>query len=677
MSTLNNRLSPAPRSRNASNTNPLRRMAQAVGAAMLAATATAQVTDPAIISSYGSSCGVTLSASDDIQPDGSHVLNFEAGGDPYQLAVLALGLDQTLIPLPSGCNVLTTPVSLTAGICDANGDVTIPFPLPGHAVGTIYAQTATLDTEMNIETSRGLELVFPGQSPTVDPVTSVEYPCYYVQTLNWNYPGDGVPTVNGKVRWPSSTCNSSDGPPAGRPIVIFMHGNGMDHEDHDYLMAHLARNGFVTCSIANGGHMSGTNEGRARQAISYLNAMQQYWGWNNRITNDVIFMGHSRGGEAAITAARMLRDNPSMGHISYDVKAIVSIAPTDGGGTIPDPKETITGDIAPSFLGIYGSRDPDVRGIRLEDPLNGPEETVFAIYDRAGTESSVEGLLLPSSNVTKSLVYIDGATHRGFLDGCNFLEGGGIGCTTHRDIAKGYINAFLHWRVFNDSDYQAYFDGRSTPTTVRLEDVYPSTQFQKPGKRVVDNFEQGGVNTNTRGGAVTTNSGIAVVGENELWQLQPSAPHDTRGMRIKWQNSTGRVGWNIPATTVPFVGNSRDVSNYGYISIRVAQDYLDAWNTQGEDQDFSLRFYSGGTGGWSNYVRLSDYGRISYPDQFITHPFPYPQGDYTKTAMTTIRVPLSAFTNFDPTDVWWVYAYFNAPGKSQGSVIIDSIEFCN
>ncbi|MFN3241580.1 MAG: hypothetical protein ACE37K_08720 [Planctomycetota bacterium] len=670
------KLRPSSRCRhNSSRSNPLHRLAPVFGAAALAATATAQVTDPAIVESYGSNCGVTLSVSDSIAPNGDHALSFEAGGDPFQLAVMALGFDQAAIPLPSGCTVLTNPVSLTAGICDVNGDVSFPVTIPGWAQGSLYAQAATLDGAMNIETSRGLDLYFPGQSPTVDPVTSVEYPCYYVQTLNWNYPGDGVPTVNGRVRWPSSTCNSNDGPPYGRPIVIFMHGNGMDHQDHDYLMAHLARNGFVTCSIANGGHMSGTNEGRARQAISYLNAMHQFWGYSNRLSDDVVFMGHSRGGEAAITAARMLRDDPSLGHISYDVKAIVSIAPTDGGGSIADPKETITGDIAPSFLGLYGSRDPDVRGIRLEDPLNGPEETVFAIYDRAGTESSVEGLLLPASNVTKSLVYVDGATHRGFLDGCNLAEGGTIGCETHRDIARGYINAFLHWRVFNDSDYQAYFDGRGTPTSVRLEDVYPQTQFQKPGKRVVDNFEQGGLNTNTRGGQVTTNAGIAVAAENELYLMDPSAPHDTRGMRVKWQNSTGRVGWNIPSATVPFVGQARDVSNYGYISIRVAQDYLDAWNTPGQDQDFSLRFYSGA--GWSNYVRLSDYGSITYPDAFITYPFPYPQGDYTKTAMTTIRVPLSAFSNFDPTDVWWVYAYFNVPGRSQGSVIIDSLEFAN
>lgn len=93
----------------------------------------------------------------------------------------------------------------------------------------------------------------------------------------------------------------------------------------------------------------------------------------------------------------------------------------------------------------------------------------------------------------------------------------------------------------------------------------------------------------------------------------------------------------------------------------------------GEDQDFSLRLYSGA--GWSGYVRLSEYGRIAYPDPFFTHPFPYPAGDFTKSAMATIRVPLSAFDNVDPTNVSWVYAYFNVPGKSSGSVMIDSLEF--
>ena len=642
---------------------------------LLATSAFAQVTDPAIITDYGTDCGVSLSGTDTIAPDGSHSLSFTATGTPWTIALISFGFDAVDIPLPNGCRVLADPLVSLAGLTDGLGEINFPLTMPATATGNLYAQAATLGAQLNIETSRGLDLLFPGQSPTEDPSTDTTYPCHYVQTWNWNYGGDGVPLVRGKVRFPSSSCSLSDGPPSNRPIVIFMHGNSMTNTEHNYLMGHLARNGFVTCSIENGSHMGGSNEGRARQAISYLNGMHAFWNWKHRLNNDVVFMGHSRGGEAAITAARLLRDNPSMAHIPFDVKAVVSIAPTDGGGDNSDPKEIIDGNMTTSFLGLYGTHDNDVAGVRLEDPLVGPENTVFAIYDRAGTESSVEGILWPQNNLTKSLVYVDGATHRGFMGTCNpiTLEGGTIGCDGHQDVAKGYLNAFLRWRVLNESDYQSYFDGTATPTKVRVADIDVFSQFSKPGKRVLDNFEQGGWATNSRNGAVTTNAGIAVIAENELWTMDPSVPHDTKGMRVKWANGGARVGWNIPANNIALVGQARDVSNYDYLSLRVAQDYLDAWNTPGEDHDFSVRLFTGS--GWSSYLKISDYGRIPYPTYFFTAPLFQPPGDFTKTAMSTVRLPLDAFNNADLTDVQWVYIYFNRPGSESGSVILDSLEF--
>ena len=49
--------------------------------------------------------------------------------------------------------------------------------------------------------------------------------------------------------------------------------------------------------------MGGSNEGRALQAISYLNGMHAHWGWKHRLSNRVAFAGHSRGGEAATLRA--------------------------------------------------------------------------------------------------------------------------------------------------------------------------------------------------------------------------------------------------------------------------------------------------------------------------------------------------------------------------------------
>lgn len=649
----------------------------ACAAALVCAAPRAQVTDPAVVTPYGPGCGVGTSAADTILGDGSHSIDFTVSTLPNAPALLLLGLQQVDVPLPPTlCQVLADPLLLWFAPTDAAGHASFTLAMEQSFTGSVFAQGATLDAALAVNTSTGLELEFPGVSPTADPTTHTDYGCVYYQYWNWNYGGDGVPLVHGKVWWPSSTCQSADGPPNGLPIVIFLPGNGMTIEDHDYLLSHLARNGYVACSVENGSYLGGSNEGRAREAISYLNGMHAFWSHADRLTNDVIFIGHSRGGEAAVTAARLLAENPSMAHIPYDVEAVVSIAPTDGGGDNSDPKESLDGTMTHSFLAIYGSRDPDVRGIRLEDPLTGPETTAFAIYDRAGTEASIEGLLLPASNLKKAMVFVHGATHRGFLDGCTSAinESGTIGCPSHKDIAKGYITAFLRWQVDNDTAYRAYFDGSATPTKVRLDDVDLFEQFSDHPRRVVDNFEQNGWNVNTRGGSVVKGAGIVQIAEDELWQLDPSVPHDTRGLRIKWGGAGSKyVGWNIPVANVPLVGPARDVTDYDVLSLRVAQDYLDAWNTPGEDVDFRVRLYT--SNGWSDFVAVSDYGRIASPDVFVTFPFPYAAGDFTKSAMTTIRLPLEAFTGADLTDVQWVYCYFDLPGHTDGSVVMDSLEF--
>ncbi|HKX62122.1 MAG TPA: hypothetical protein VJS65_09765 [Verrucomicrobiae bacterium] len=503
------------------------------------------------------------------------------------------------------------------------------------------------------------------------PVTAEVYPCHFTRSYNWNYGGDGVGVVEGLLRFPSQTCDSNDGPPNGRPVVIFMHGNGMDISSHSYLMAHLARNGFVTASISNGG----SNEDRARAAISYLNSIHAFWNWRDRLSDDVVFAGHSRGGEAALTAARLLSQQPGLAHVPYAVKGVVSIAPTDGGGAGGnDPKEHLDGAMTRSFLAIYGSRDGDVIGEDLN--LTAPEQTPFAIYDRTGSESSVEGILLPVEGVTKSMVYVHGANHRGFRDDLAGFEDR----PWQRDIARGYINAFLRWQVFGESTFRKYFDGTAMPTSTE-HDVF--LQFSDIPRRVVDNFGQGGWSVNTRGGAVTKGPGISDTTEADLWQLNSSAPHDTQGLRIRWSDDpvNAWVRWDIPNSNVFGVGSARDVSRYDVLSLRVAQNYMSGLNTENEDQDFLIGLVTS-AGALPSVVRVSEYGRIPYPDPFVVSMDDIfidgnfvDAGDYTKTSLSTIRIPLEEFRGANLTDVRQIVMIFAVDGHETGSIIVDNLEF--
>lgn len=641
--------------------------------AATAAAALAQVTDPAVITPYGSPCGVGLVATDTIQPNGNHTVNLTATVAPNGPALLALGFQAVDLPLPgTGCRLLAEPLDIWFAPANGMGLASFVLPLPAATLGTLFVQAATFDAAMTLQTSRGLELEFPGQSPTADPTTQTSYPCAYFQNLVWNYGGDGVGNVTGRVWWPSATCNMADGPPNGLPIVIFLHGNGMAHTDHDNILSHLARNGFVVCSVANGAYLGGSNEGRAREAISYLNGMHAFWAYANRLTGDVAFAGHSRGGEAAITASRLLRDFPALMHQPYDVDAVMSIAPTDGGGDGSDPREVIDGNMTPAFLTIYGSHDADVRGEPVGVALVEAERTPFAIYDRAGTEASVEGILLPANNLTKSMIFVEGASHIGFLDGCNPLLANSLSCDLHRDVARGYLNAFLRWHVRGETAYRAYFARTAVPTVLRVADVATFSQFQGQPRRVVDNFEQGGPGVNTRGGAVLAGTGVTVMAEGAAHNLEFTCPHDTQVLRVRWNGPLATVRFEIPAANVPLVGPARDVSGYEYLSFRIGLDYTDVFNPLGESKNVGIELIDGTPAFQVPLLR-----QVAAPIWFWANPFPYPAGDFTKSALQTVRVPLSAFPmSVDRTDVRAVQLRLDL-GNQQGCVLIDNIEFTN
>jgi len=502
--------------------------------------------------------------------------------------------------------------------------------------------------------------------PPADPTTSTSYPCHYVQKWNWNQ-GDGAGLVVGEIRFPSSTCSMADGPPAGRPVLIFAHGNGMDHEDHEYLMAHVTKNGFVTASIAN----SGDSETRALQMISYLNSLHEFWGWSSRLSDDVAFAGHSRGGEAAVTAARLLGDTPALGDKPYDVRAVISIAPTDGGG-VGGPGEDLTGEATNGYLAIYGSRDMDVSGSESSISTPDPDNTAFAIYDRAGSESSSEGLVIAGTHLDKAFVFLHGLGHGVFLDYVGLPLFGAI---EGQNSAKAYFNAFLRWKVLGQTSYRVFFDGTERPPSLAGVELFQ--QLSSGTRRVVDNFENGNLATSTIGGTVATSpAGIITFLEDPLFELVRSSPHETGGVRATWSGASW-LRWSIPNSSPAFIGPLRDVTDYTHLSLRVSQVYANAFNTVGQDQDFRVHLVTGM--GASTRVRVSLHGRVPYPDEFQctggTGCGLTPPNDYSKSALSTIRIPLSAFGNADLTDVQYIFLDFDLPERPDGAITIDSLEF--
>jgi len=167
---------------------------------------------------------------------------------------------------------------------------------------------------------------------------------------------------------------------ASYPMLVAVHGAGHNYGNYDYLLNHWAQNGFIAASI-HLGNMHGI--GRARILFEHLAILKGVSMFGPKAANNIGIMGHSRGGEAVVIAAR-LNHEEILGH---GINAIISLAPTD-----QYTNENLGGAWATPYFVLYGAMDGDVAG---------PQYTGFRLYDRA-------------SGAKKSMVFVYGATHDRF-----------------------------------------------------------------------------------------------------------------------------------------------------------------------------------------------------------------------------------------------------------------------
>ncbi|HFD88184.1 MAG TPA: hypothetical protein ENJ35_10995 [Gammaproteobacteria bacterium] len=447
---------------------------------------------------------------------------------------------------------------------------------------------------------------------------------------------------------------------ASYPLVIVVHGNSSaitSYQGYNYLLEHLAKNGFISASIHLNPGMHGT--GRARMLFENIGVLQSKFG--SKLTNNIGIMGHSRGGEAVVIAAR-LNHQESLGH---NINAIISLAPTD-----QYTNEVLGGAWATPYLVIYGSMDGDVAG--GWGPPSSPMNTGFALYDRA-------------NGAEKCMVFVYGSTHGRYntVWGDVDLYFGKIGSSdmsklisanAHQTIAKGYMTAFFRRHLLNQTQWDGIFKGEWTPAAVEQVDggsVKLYIQYEGTTRREVDNFQGAhsatSWTTSTIGGSVSDDNTLPVdPDEDELRMLDTHSPHDTGGLLLKWDGTSDKLRFTVPA-------GQRDVSSYNAVCFRVTQKVGSSSNPAGLAQDLYLTLKDGG--GSERAIKVSRLGEIPAP-----HWRHYPQ--YTKSAMNTVRIPLSCFTikvaganEVDLTNVEELRFDFGV--KTSGEIEIDSVEFSN
>jgi hypothetical protein len=434
------------------------------------------------------------------------------------------------------------------------------------------------------------------------------------------------------------------------PLIVIVHGNGHNYATYDFLLEHFAKNGFIAASI----HLTGgmRAHGRANVLFEHLLVLTAKFG--SALQSNIGLMGHSRGGEAIIKAVR-LNQQLTFG---YNFNALISLAPTDQYG-----KEELSGAWATPYLVVYGSRDGDIDGGIWTTGYTVPQ-TGFALYDRA-------------RGAQTSMVFVYRATHNGFITTNYDAEIGDqpdvIDSVVQQKITLAYMNAFFRQHLMNEPKWNGMFTGEWKPASVNETDVNFYVQFQDPTHRKVDNFDSGVVDwqSSTIGGAVTHNMTLPEDPEEGKMHnhstapgLDPRSPHDTKGLRIHWDNLNDILEFEIPP------GN-RNVSMYSTLSFRITQKVDSQYNTvnQGQNLRISLRDSAGN----ERAVRVSAFYEIPFPDHRANDTL-------TKSAMNTIRIPLTSYTivcagqpQVNLQNIEKLSFVFSE--KTTGEVEIDDIEF--
>lgn len=617
----------------------------------------------------------------------NHEQSLPIAGSYLTVALYSNTLAEVPLPL-SACANLALPANSPSLLVNNSLELGVQVNNVGlNGYSDVFVQAGAIDVNdpgLELSLSDPARLRFR-QGPTVDdPTSDKDFNCYYWGHYAWNA-GDGVGTVEGNVYWPND-CGFDEGPTGVRPLVLIVHGDGHDYTDYHYLQRYLAFNGYISASIDGGTEL--TNVERAERMRTYLDFLRNHWNYKNRVQNNIALMGHSRGGEAVLTAARKFNEDWGLNH---NINAVICLAPTDSDGNGGNEGlESLSGSNSDSLLVIYGSMDDDVTGYCTagDDPEcgsipNGPQATGFSIYDRAGGEGSTDGFFLAGSAIDKAMVFIEGADHNRFREPCSnpqpFLAHKPIDCDAHHDLLQAYTLAFLSWQLENNDAYEGYFDGSFQPLAVYDHDVRVTQQYSPgAGRRVIDNFENGNGWWDASIGDVTKDLQVSVVAKGELYdQGNYTVPHDTSGLVLRWSTLPlliePWIRWSLPAGA-PFAGDPwRDFSGFGALSLRVGQIDGSNYNTPGEATAFQVRLIDGQNNS-SPKIWVDAFADLAYPHQSnVINGFNF-AAQTAKSSMRSARIPLSYFSGVDLSDIRHVELVFGDDDNTQGEIVIDSLE---
>ena len=354
----------------------------------------------------------------------------------------------------------------------------------------------------------------------------------------WGFDIDKLP-LNARVWYPEG--------PGPFPLALIVHGNHEMSEFSDpgyaYLGELLASRGFILASIDENFLNSGLfHDPEKQQAVRGWMLLEHLKLWREWSTtpgnpfqgkvdmNRIALMGHSRGGEAAATAAAFnkMKYAPEDANIRFDygfpIKAVVGIAPADGQYK-PAEQDRWIEDV--SYLTLQGAHDADVSEfmgsrqwdhVRFTEPGAWFKAEIYAYRANHGQFNTKWGRT-------------DAGEPLSWLLNVRPLMSG----EEQRQIAKTYISAFLEATLNNRREYLPLFEdwrvGRSwLPETIYLN------RYQAAGYEPLATYmEDADLTTTTAVGGRIAGENLSVWHEGRIpWR---DGDRDYNGVFLGWNRA--------------------------------------------------------------------------------------------------------------------------------------------
>ena len=364
----------------------------------------------------------------------------------------------------------------------------------------------------------------------------------------WKFDEDKLP-LNARVWYPEGA-----GP---FPLVLIVHGNHEMAEFSDpgyaYLGELLASRGFILASIdenfLNSGLFHDPPKQQAVRGWLLLEHLKLWREWNEDVRNPfqgkvdlerIALMGHSRGGEAAATAAlfNRMKYAPEDANIRFDygfrIQSVVAIAPADGQYK-PAGQHRWIEDV--NYLTLQGANDADVSSfmgsrqwdhVRYTQPGPWFKAEIYAYGANHGQFNTEWG----RTDVGQPLSW--------FLNLRPLLPG-----EEQRRISKTYIAAFLEATLHGRREYLPLFEDWRVARAWLPDTIYLN-RYRDASYRGLASFdEDADLTTTTAPGGHIAGENLSIWHEGRIpWR---EGDRDYNGVFLGWNRAKGAA---LPAYTI-------------------------------------------------------------------------------------------------------------------------------